>query len=246
MSDQDKESGTEKEPQPEPNQPQLDLDALAAKIANIQNEDGTPKYTSVDKAVESIQPKEEFIEKLKAEGVEKDAKFEALEKRFNELENKVTIEEQVAKRIADSTGQNEQPSTVNVDEQVLGDLVATQLNKIKTKETREANASKFLQAIAAETDNPENYIAEKAKESGLGTDFFSDLIARNPDAALKLIGSDKKIDPSSTPSNVNTAGFQEKTETNKPTSGLFTTTKKRESDATQVYQEALKKHGLTE
>jgi hypothetical protein len=232
MSDQDNTpaSGT---PQAEAPQEQIDLDALAQKIAQITTEDGRQKYESVEKAVESIPHKEEFIDQLKAEVASERDKREELEKRFSEMETKVSIEDRIAEKIASQQGKEERPSGVDFDEQALSDLVAKQIANMDTQKKRQENSLKFVEAVASETKDVEGFIKTKADALGIGEQTFRDLIAQSPDAAMQLVGV-RKDAPVKTPSNVNTIGFQAKPDEMPPVKTLFSTTSERTARAAAI------------
>jgi hypothetical protein len=232
MSDQDSTQASET-PQTEAPQTQIDLDALAQKIAEIKTEDGRQKYDNVETALESLPHKEEFIDKLKSEVAEERQKREELEKRFSEMETKVSIEDRIADKIASQQGQEERPSGVDFDEQALSDLVARQLDAMDTKKVRRQNADKFVEAVASETKDVEAFINSKATSLGIGEQTFRDLIAQSPDAALKLVGMNSTV-PTKTPSNVNTTGFQQKPDEKPPVPKLFSTNSQRTARAEEL------------
>jgi hypothetical protein len=233
MSDQDGTTPTE-EPQSTEQPTGIDLDVLAKKIAEIKTEEGEPKYASVEKAVDSIKYREEFVEQLKAENAAEREAREALEQRLAKLETTVSLEEKIAEKIASQQSQEERPSAVELDEQKLSELVAAQIAQMDTKKKREANSKKFVEAIASETDNVEKFIQDKATEVGIGVGTFNDLISQNYEAALKLVGVAPKA-PEKTKPNLNTAGFQQKQEEKpKPVGTLFTKNKDRVSRAAEL------------
>lgn len=236
MSDQDNAPETQAPQTPEPNQEQIDLEALARKIAEIKTGDGRQKYESVEKAVESIPHKEEFIEQLKAEVSEERLKREELEKRFGEMETKVSIEERIAEKIASQKGPEERPSSVDIDEQKLSELVANIVDSKDTQKKRQLNASKFVDAVASETKDVAAFIEAKAELIGIGVSTFEDLIAQSPDAALKLVGLNSTA-PVKTQPNVNTTGFQARQESVPPVPKLFSNTSQRTARAEQIRKE---------
>jgi hypothetical protein len=232
MSDQDSTPASET-PQTEAPQEQIDLDALAQKIAQITTEDGRQKYDNVEKALDSIPHKDEHIKKLEAETAAEREAREALEKRLQELETKVSIEDRIAEKIANQQGQEERPSGVDFDEQALSELVAKQLEAMDTKKIRKANADEFVMAVASETQDVEGFIKNKAESLGIGEQTFRELIAQSPTAALNLVGIAKPA-PAKTPSNINTTGFQAKPEEKPPVKRLFSTTSERTRRAADI------------
>jgi len=235
MSDQD--STPAQDPQtPEATPPQIDLDALANKIAQIKTEDGRQKYDSVEKAVESIPHKDEFIDTLKAEVAAERQKREDLEKRFGEMETKVSIEDRIADKIASQQGQDERPSSVDFDEQKLGEMVAASVAAMDTQKQRQANASRFVEAVVSETKDVEAFIKDKAASIGIGVETFQDLIAQSPEAALKLVGVTAQA-PVKTKSNVNTQGYAEQPAPVTPRPQLFSKSKDRVARAAELLEQ---------
>ncbi len=94
-------------------------DLFADQLASIRNEDGKPKYDSVQKALEALNHSQEYIPQLKTELQQREERITALER---ELEKRGSVEDVVSRL----TGKQEQdppreegtpPQSAGLDEQ---------------------------------------------------------------------------------------------------------------------------------
>lgn len=223
MSDQDATQEGEGAPEPTPNKAeQIDLDALAEKIAMIQNEKGQPKYDSIEKAIESLQPKEEYIRKLEEENRQERELRKKLSEQLEEAKKAMEVETKLQEKLEKDTSVNgaEQPSGANVDEETLANLVAKLMEQENEKKTRQQNQNKFKESIKDLAEDTEEYLEKAASKVGLSKQYLLDIAAHNPDAARILISGEKEKTPSKLTSNVNTTGFQQPAPP-KPKSSVF-------------------------
>lgn len=211
MSDQDTTQNGEGSPEPTPEQKQIDLDALAQKIATIQNEQGQPKYDSIEKAIESLKPKEDYIRKLEEENRQERELRKQLSEQLEEAKKSMDVENKLKEKLEKDTSGNdtEQPSGANVDEETLASLVAKLMEQESEKKTRQSNQDKFKASIKDLAEDTDEYLEKAASKVGLSKQYLLDIAAHNPDAARILISGEKESTPGKTTSNVNTTGFQQ-------------------------------------
>lgn len=192
-------------------QPALDPKAVAEELLkSILNKDGEQKYSSTEKALESIPHKDKHIEKIEQDNKNLGQAFDELNAKFKELDSKVDITNIIGDKLkeAQSSSQVEQPSGAALDEQQLSKLVSSLIEDSNTQKTQQANMETFVEAIAAETDKPKEYISNKAASLSIGENTFKGLIAQNPKAALQLCGIDVTKPINKVQSSINTQGLK--------------------------------------
>lgn len=213
MSDQDTAPKEAEVPSPAEANDSSDLDKLAKLVDKITNPEGKPKYDSVEKAVESLPHKEQYIEKLKGENSELRAAQEELSNRLTAMETKNSLEDRIAAKLADSSQPEGTPPAVEIDEQTIGALVKDLMVKESTEAKKKAEANKFVEGLASHTKDVNAFIEEASVAKGLNSSFILDMAGQNAKAALEFLGVDVKTHlPEKAQSPINTAGFQGKPE----------------------------------
>jgi len=184
---------------PESNQDEVTPETPAANpfedvLATITNHSGKPKYDTVEKALESIKPKDDFIETLTVKATELEQENAALKA---DLLKRETTEEMVNKVMEKSNQQNVQETPDGEAPEInIGELVAAEIAKIQGQDQAENNR-KAVATKLAETygEKASEVLASKMAELGVTPEFFKGVIEQSPNAALKLIGEDADIKP---------------------------------------------------
>jgi len=163
-------------------------------LAQITNTSGEPKYKTVEKALESIKPKDEFIETLTTKATELEQEVARL---TEDLSKRQTTEELVNKVMENQNPQNtEETPSGEAPEINIGELVAAEIAKIQgqdqAKSNRETVATKLAETYG---DKASEVLASKVGELGITPEFFKGVIDQSPAAALRLIGEDADIKP---------------------------------------------------
>jgi hypothetical protein len=222
MSDQDgtifdnEEPNTPPVEEPKADQPNDDPsepDPVATLLSEIKREDGTQKYTSVEDALKSVKPSQEFIETLKSENAELKNKLELYKEK---AERSITMEEilnTLSDKENESNKPNEQPSD-KLDLQTLKTLFKQFSEEERTTEQQTHNLKSVDEAIMAKFKNKEKaaeFLTNKAKEIGVSTQYLKDISSHSPKAAIKLLGLEDVKEPVGTedvPSSMSTERFR--------------------------------------
>lgn len=181
---------------PVPNTPVVNPnDVFADQLAVIKNDDGAPKYDTVEKAIEALQHSQQYIPQLKTQVTEQEAVI-------NELKVKLEANERVQDIVNKQTPPQDTPITnqESLGEKEILDIVSNVLSK-RSEETKQTdNQDKVRQALTAKFgDNASAEIAKRAKELGMKPSEIGELSKKNPTAALALFG--EKIGNTSTTTN---------------------------------------------
>lgn len=189
------------------NTPPQNTPNYADLLMGIKNEDGQPKYRTVEDALKALQHSQSFIDQLKNESATARAEAEAARA---EAARVAEIERSVQKLIE---GQNQPPVSTTpqaVDENAIAALVQRTLAETQQKTTREQNLStvvkKLQERFGAEADVK---FYSKAQELGFTKAEINDLAAKSPAAVFQLIGITETGKPQASPfqSSFNTSGF---------------------------------------
>lgn len=149
-------------------------------LTAITKPDGTPKYESVDIALQSIPHAQNHISQMEQENA--DLKAE-LAKRANS--------EDILNQIVSATktpAVETPPVSQSMDEEAINQLVTRALTNQTVEATQQANRTKVAKAINEKFGEKSSaeYQA-KLVEVGIDADTMSNLIAKSPDAALHLL-----------------------------------------------------------
>jgi hypothetical protein len=165
---------------PNPNQ----NDALATMLMEIRNEQGQPKYRSVEDALKALKASQEYIPTLKQQLDEKERQLNELKPQVDKI---TTLEETVRQLTQNQNTAVNQPA--RVDEEVIANLVNSQLTKVQEQAVQAAN----IQAVVAKVreqfgEKAEEVFYSKATELGMSKADINALAAKSPSAALAALG----------------------------------------------------------
>jgi hypothetical protein len=185
------------------------------KLKEIVNEEGKPKYSDLDKALDALKHSQEFIPKLETDNK---TLREQLDQMKLELEKRAGVEEVVNKILASKEDKNkpepekEQPSNTGVNEKSVEEILSSLLEKRSQEESKKANQSLVEKAFVEKFgDSAETKFQELAKETNLSVEELQELSAKSPNMVLKLI-PDSKPAPKVNSGGFNTAAMFNKTE----------------------------------
>lgn len=222
------------------------IDVFADKLMAIKKEDGTPKYDTLEKALDALAASQAYIPQLEAENKELKTKAE----RAAELEGLV-------QRMSNGDTGAEKPlvatpPTGGLKEQDAAELVRKILNEDRAIDQAKNNVlnvqNKLITQYGGEAGATEALKA-KAKELGTTVKQLGELSAQNPSLVLALFGPSKS-GPSATTSSINASGLKPSTPTLKRPdksliSGTGATDRARTDFMKQIRDEVLKRNGLT-
>lgn len=190
-------TNSQETPEQKPQTDNLFTDQLQA----IKNEEGKPKYNSVEEALKGAQHAQEYIAQLKSEQAKRDEELNALRQ---ELEKRQSVEEVVQKLTASQEQDaQETPQSQGLDEQTLEKLISERLEQTLTAKQKQdaalANSSRVNQALLeqfGEASAAQKAVQEKAQSMGITPERLGELASESPDLVLSLFNSSTK--PSST------------------------------------------------
>ena len=247
MSDQDvfKE---EEEITPNPLDDQSD-DPVAKKLAELTREDGTPKYDSVDKALDSLVASQEYIKKLEEEAKETRARLENQDK---QVKGAASYEDVLAKlNNSEENPKQETPANGGLDDEVAEKLVEEILYKRQVKESQQKNFDTVNQALIAKFGTEANKeVKKKAAELGMGVNDMLALAHKSPAAVLGFFDATPVKQSMTTPSG--TVDMPAPTPKGAPerTTGLLGGINATEANVKEAFKrikaEVYAKHGVTE
>jgi hypothetical protein len=147
----------------------------------------------------------------------------------------------------DSNNQEESGES-NINPTDIQDIVQSAMTDINTKAAQSANITtvtgRFKELYG---DKASETLYGKAEDLGMSQEDINSLIAKNPNAALKLLGIDKEAKPvpNTDNSSVNTDNFQHK-EVDQPTSSMgYVSSKELTSNWLATKKRTLDQLGLT-
>lgn len=210
-------------------------------LAQIVNEDGTPKYKTSEEALIAAKHAQDHIKTLEADNKSLKEKGNASDKLDELLE---------AVKQSQSSGQDENNVSTMKPEDVLG-IVKEYFNDTKVAETRADNINNVVKVFKDRFGkDASDKLYKGAEDLGFTRNEINSMIATNPNAALKVLGIEKKVetptDVLGTPSGIQASQFSGTPES-KPVSIMGATTSKELVDAfNATRQRTLKRLGLTE
>lgn len=206
----------------------------------LVNEDGTPKYKTIEEALVGAANAQKHIKTLESDNSALKEKGNASDKLDELLE--------AVKQSKDSGQDDNNVSTMN-PEDVLG-IVKDYFSETKASETRTGNikmvANVFKDRFGKDASEK---LYGTADDLGFSRAEINSMIATNPNAALKILGVEgvqKKVDVVTNPTGVDAANFLQKPD-QKPTSVMDLSSSKDLTDAFNASrQRTLKRLGLAE
>lgn len=220
------------------------LDIFVDKLMAITDENGRPKYDSIEKALDALSASQAHIKQLEAEQTQL----------RDEVAKAQTLEE-VVKRLGGKVDDNaekpkvETPPSGGLSEEQAAELVRKILNGEKQKDSAITNLKSVNDTLVQRFgDKASEVVMQKAKELGTTAQQLKELSASNPNMVLALFGGSTSS-PSATSSSFNLSGYKPKQEELKRPeqsliSGPGATDKKRMDFMAQIRANVYKKYGV--
>lgn len=161
------------------------VDALATKLFAIKNEQGEPKYDSLEKALGALDASQKFIPQLKDENERLKAQLEALQAEASKRE---AVEDVIARFTAnrqtqETTHTSEAPK--GLDEATVLQMVQSQLTQREQQSVASQNVSSVRNALVSKYgEKAQEQVSNKARELGLSMEQVNQLAASSPQAVL--------------------------------------------------------------
>lgn len=177
-------------------------DVFADKLSAIKNENGEPKYKTVEDALEALAHSQNFIAQLKQEKqteAEKRAEIEA------ELSKRASVEEVVNRMLQkpnEPTTKADPPKEdSSLDESKVQQMVEQMLNSRTQEQMRADNVRKVSDELSNKFGGSvRDVLANRAKELNMTVDQVRELSAENPAMVLKLFDDVQVVDKKPTTS----------------------------------------------
>lgn len=192
-------------PQPGAGTPNSDA-GLLTMLQSIKNENGEPKYKTLEDAITALKHSQEYIPQLKTTLAQREAE---LERARSEAERIAELERSLA-ALANPPAKTDTPSGAVVDESRIADLVEQTLTRRQVEAKRAENTSTVVAALQeAYGDQAEKVFYEKAQTLGFSRQEINDLAAKSPKAVLELVGvkTEQKQNSSIIPPTQNSGGL---------------------------------------
>lgn len=180
-------------------------DAYANLLGAIKNEQGAPKYDSVEKALEALKHSQEYIPSLKTELEKREEELAGLRANKERYENLEAIVQRLT-ATKEPNGEGQPPATKGLDEQAVSELVKRTL--AETEMTRKANDNfnKVQNALVAKfKDKASDVVKQKAAELGVTTKELEELAKKSPVLTLQLFNTKAGETPSATSTDFNSS-----------------------------------------
>lgn len=160
-------------------------DVLVAKLLEIKREDGSPKYESVESALDALKITQDHIKKIEAENADlrvKTSESDQLKETLKRLQERNVNEE----KPSDKTNTNG-----GLSEEAVKELVRRQLGEEEANAKAITNIKSVQDTLINKLGTKEKaqeYVVAKAAELGLSPEALKQLSASAPNAALALLG----------------------------------------------------------
>ena len=172
--------------------PDNDIIALFAdKLMAIKKDDGTPKYDSIDKALDALKASQDHITRLENEARDREQKVAELAK---EAEKKTELEK-LLQRMTEGNNSEKPievtPPTGGLSEKDAADLVKRILSERDQQTTAVENLRNVNDKLISKYGTVEaakEVVENKAKELGIPLEKFKELSATSPSLVLSLFG----------------------------------------------------------
>jgi hypothetical protein len=179
---------------------------LADLLSQIKNANGEAKYKTVEDALIALKHSQEFIPQLQTQLSQKDQELAEARK----IAERVAEAERTLEQLIKPSAPAQPAATVAPDD--IADIVTRKLTEIETAKSQKENLTTVITAITSKFGpESEQVFYSKGKELGLSVQELNALAAKTPKAVLSLFGlTEAPAQPraSSTPSGINTSGFQ--------------------------------------
>ena len=158
-------------------------------LSSIVNEEGKPKYGSVDDALVALKHSQEHIAKLEKEALERKAVLEA----SSAQEEKLKTLEETLERLIDSqkpTLPQDTPQDKGLSQEEVARLIEEQFTTNRQQATREANQQAVNKALVEKYgDKTQVIVEEKARSLGKSVEDLGALAANDPKLVLELFST---------------------------------------------------------
>lgn len=217
----------------------------ADQLGMIKNTDGTPKYDSVQKALDALAQSQTHIATLESESA-----VTAVE--LVDLRNKVsstdTVDEVIARLNAIQDAPAQATPQPTVDEDAVKVLIKNALEANQNTAQREANVDLVQRTLILKYgDKASDVITAKAEELGITNETLREMSSSNPKVALALFEVSAPRTDAPTSTSVNLERDPQKPETvDRPSKSLLmgATSKEQADFLAKITKQVYEKHNV--
>lgn len=230
-------------------QQQAQPNAYEDLLKSIRNEQGLPKYATVDEALKALGHSQAYIPEVKSQLAQKEQELAALRA---ELEQRNSLEEVVSRLAPQNQPEPKvnQPAGSVLDEGAVMKLVQQHLEQREMQSAAQANQQQVETALRAKFgEKAGEVVKQRASELGLTPQALGELSSKSPQAVLALFNTSGASAPKPTTSSVNIPPtFKPDSTLERPTKSLLTGASMKEQAAymAQVRDKVYKEHGINQ
>lgn len=230
-------------------QQQAPANAYQDLLAGIKNEQGLPKYATLDEALKALAHSQAYIPDVKNQLTQREQELVQLRA---ELEQRKSLEEVVSRLATQNQPEPvaNQPVGSGLDESAVMKLVQQHLEQREATTVAQANELQVSDALRAKYgDKSAAMVEQRAAELGLTKQALGELSRKSPQAVLALFNTSGASAPKPTFSSVNIpAGNKPDTTLERPTKSLLTGASMKDQAAymAQVREKVYKEHGINQ
>ncbi len=164
---------------------QSSVDALATKLFAIKNEQGEPKYDSLEKALGALDASQKFIPQLKDENERLKEQLAALQA---DLSKREAVEDVISRFTSSRQPQDPEHTSEapkGLDEAAVQEMLQRTLSEREKQTVASQNINSVRNALVAKYgEKAQEQVTAKAKELGLSMQQLDQLAASSPQAVL--------------------------------------------------------------
>lgn len=188
---------------PAEQQQQAQPNAYEDLLKSIKNDQGLPKYATLEDALKALQHSQAYIPEAKSQLTQQQ---EEIAKLRQELEQRNSLEEVVSRLATQNqpAPKVDQPAGSGLDESAVMKLVQQQLEHNKALTSAAANQQQVEAALRAKYgEKAGEVVKQRAGELGLTPQALGELSSKSPQAVLALFNTQVPTGPKPTTSSVN-------------------------------------------
>lgn len=165
--------------------PKAPVDIWVEKLVTITRDDGTPKYETVEQALDALKASQEHISRIERENAtyaDKVKENETLQETIKRLSGNMNTEEKPAVVTPQANG--------GLSVEAAEEVVKRVLNQERTVSTAVENLKRVNDSLLARFGDKAGEVAQaKAKQLGTTTAKLKELSASDPNLVLELFGN---------------------------------------------------------
>jgi hypothetical protein len=215
-------------------------------LASIKNENGEPKYKTVEDALKALANSQAFIPQLLSE---KKTVEEELKQLREQAAKQSSIEEVLKKLTANNEEKpkEETPPVSGLSAEAVAELVRKELQAVNSKTQQEKNVAEVNNSLKQKFgDKAKEVLAAKAAELGSSVEELGELSKKSPAMVLALFNTQKHTVNPTTPSSFNLPRSSAEPELEKPSKSLLlgATSKDQKEYLSKIKERVYKRHNI--